>query len=412
LGPDGNLWFTEVGGNKIGELNISTDTITEFSLPTAGVAPGGITSDGAKLWFTEIGGNKIDSITTSGVFGSEISVPTAGAVPHKIAADSQGNLWFAEIGADKIGELLASDHTTIKEFAIPTTGGAPFDIVAGPDGNMWFTEIHSDKIGKITPAGVITEYTVGDHPSYIVAGPDGKMWFSESDTEQSSNPNKIGTINTDGSGFTEFSPPTAGSKPQGITVGSDGTLWFTEEATNKIGQLTTDGHFTEFGVPTTGSAPFGIVTGSDGNIWVTEFSGNKIGEANPPPVVTVPNSSVQATSGQVFQVSSLFSASDADHDTLTYTFYDATSGNGHFVLNGQAEPNGQSFSVSAANLPNVTFVAGQSGSDTLSIAVSDGHTLTDWHTLTVSAPSHTQPAGAAPSQTQPAGADAIWHQFG
>jgi streptogramin lyase len=365
--------------------------------------PGGIVSDGTKLWFTEIGGNAIGSITTSGQFGPDIPIPTAGAFAHEIAVDASGNIWFAEAGSDKIGELLASNHTTIKEFAIPTAGGAPFDIVAGPDGNMWFTEIHSNKIGKITPAGVVTEFTVGDHPSYITAGPDGKMWFSEADTEQSSNPNKIGTINTDGSGFTEFSPPTAGSKPQGITVGSDGKLWFTEEAGNKIGQLTTDGHFSEFGVPTGGSAPFGIVTGSDGNIWFTEFAGNKIGEANPPPVVTVPNSSVQATSGQVFQASSLFSASDADHDTLTYTFYDATSGNGHFALNGQVEPNGQSFSVSAANLPNLTFVAGQSGSDTLSIAVSDGHTLTDWHTLVVSVPSHTQPAPAA---------DAHWHQLG
>jgi virginiamycin B lyase len=355
------------------------------------------------LWFTEIGGNKIGSISTAGVFGAEVTVPTPGAAPHKIAADAHGNLWFAEIGADKVGELIALDHTTIKEFAIPTTGGAPFDIVLGPDGNMWFTEIHSNKIGKITPAGVITEFTVGNHPSYITAGPDGKMWFSESDTEQSNNPNKIGRINIDGSGFTEFSPPTDGSKPQGLAVGSDGALWFAEEAANKIAKLTTDGHFSEFAVPTEGSAPFGVATGSDGNIWFTEVSGNKIGVMNLPPVVTVPNTNVDATSGEVFQASSMFGVGDADHDNLTFYFYDSTPGNGHFVLNGvvQHDGDGQPFSVSTANLPNLTFVAGASGSDRIGIAVSDGHTLTAFSTLTIDAPSHTQPVS-----------DAIWHHFG
>jgi serralysin len=398
LGPSGNLWFTEPFGNMIGEIS-PAGAVSEFAWHGN---PGGIVSDGTKLWFTEIGGNAIGSITTSGQFGPDIPIPTANAFAHEIAVDVNGNIWFAEAGSDKIGELLASDHATIKEFAIPTAGGAPFDIVAGPDGNMWFTEIHSDKIGKITPAGAVTEFTVGDHPSYITAGPDGKMWFSESDTEQSSNPNKIGTINTDGSGFTEFSPPTAGSKPQGITTGSDGALWFTEESGNRIERLTTDGHFTEFAIPTGNSAPFGIVSGSDGNIWFTEFSG-KIGEVHVPPTVTVPNSSVQATGGQIFQVSSLFSASDADHDTLTYTFYDTTPGNGHFLLNGlvQHDGDGKSFTVSAADLPNLTFAAGSSGSDTLMIGANDGHSFSGWHTLTVSVASHAQPA-----------ADALWHQLG
>jgi streptogramin lyase len=50
-GPDGNIWFTETGGNKIGRISLA-GTITEFSAPGA---PGGITAgpDGA-LWFTEI----------------------------------------------------------------------------------------------------------------------------------------------------------------------------------------------------------------------------------------------------------------------------------------------------------------------------------------------------------------------
>src|SRR5439155_23755363 len=42
-GPDGNLWFTEATGNKIGQITPS-GTITEFSLPSSsrpvGIAAG------------------------------------------------------------------------------------------------------------------------------------------------------------------------------------------------------------------------------------------------------------------------------------------------------------------------------------------------------------------------------------
>src|SRR5689334_17234101 len=46
-GPDGNIWFTEKIGDKIGRIT-PQGTVTEFSLPTANSLPSGITagSDG------------------------------------------------------------------------------------------------------------------------------------------------------------------------------------------------------------------------------------------------------------------------------------------------------------------------------------------------------------------------------
>src|SRR5262252_2598600 len=100
-GPDGNIWFTETGGNKIG-ITLG-GAITEFS---ASGAPGGITAgpDGA-LWFTEIDGNKIGRMTTAGVITNEFAIPTPGAAVHEITTGSDGALWFAEAGTDKIGRI-------------------------------------------------------------------------------------------------------------------------------------------------------------------------------------------------------------------------------------------------------------------------------------------------------------------
>jgi virginiamycin B lyase len=58
-GFDGNLWFTEYTGNKIGRITPS-GTITEFTIPTPSSTPLGIVSgpDGA-IWFAETATNKI-----------------------------------------------------------------------------------------------------------------------------------------------------------------------------------------------------------------------------------------------------------------------------------------------------------------------------------------------------------------
>ena len=54
MGPDGNLWFTEAQGNKIGELFPENGKITEYTISTDSSSPDSIAigPDG-NLWFTE-----------------------------------------------------------------------------------------------------------------------------------------------------------------------------------------------------------------------------------------------------------------------------------------------------------------------------------------------------------------------
>jgi len=151
-GPDGNLWFTERGGNKIGRIT-SSGAITEFPLPTANSYLDRITagSDG-NLWFTEgsvteTHGNKIGRITPSGIV-TEFPVPTVDSYLEGITKGPDGNLWFTEFDGNKIGRISPSGAIT--EFPVPTTQSYPVEITAGPDGNLWFTEYDGNKIGRIT----------------------------------------------------------------------------------------------------------------------------------------------------------------------------------------------------------------------------------------------------------------------
>ena len=74
-------------------------------LPGARSEPAGITAgpDG-NVWFTEFGGNRIGRITADGTI-SEFPVPTAAAGLNDITLGPDGNLWFAESTAGQIGRL-------------------------------------------------------------------------------------------------------------------------------------------------------------------------------------------------------------------------------------------------------------------------------------------------------------------
>ena len=91
-----------------------------------------------------------------------------------------------------------------------------------------------------------------------------------------------------------------------------------------------------------------------------------------PPVVTVSNSNITASAGQVFAASSLFTASDPDGDAISqYDFWDLGDAGGHFVLNGVIQPTNTDIYVTAAQLAQTTYQSGN-GTDTLRVRANDG----------------------------------------
>ncbi len=98
--------------------------VTEFPTPTANSRPYTIVPgpDG-NLWFTESVGNKLGRITTSGVI-TEFPVPTASSGPYGIAFDAVGNVWFTERFANQIGRFVP-ETGQFTEFPIPTPFSQP-----------------------------------------------------------------------------------------------------------------------------------------------------------------------------------------------------------------------------------------------------------------------------------------------
>jgi streptogramin lyase len=218
----------------------------------------------------------VSSATTISEFSAGIS---AGAGVEGIAPGPDGNLWFTEEGKHQVGRITPAG--VITEFSTGISGGTG-EITAGPDHKLWFSEFSANKIGTITPSGVVTEFSLpaSSEPIGITAGPDGNVWFVERGTSM------IGRITPSGT-ITEFPTPTASAEPEGIALGPDGNLWFTERGINRIGRMTPAGASTDFSAGITpGGDVSAITAGPDGNVWFTEPTTQRIGRITPAGVVT------------------------------------------------------------------------------------------------------------------------------
>lgn len=115
-GSDGNLWFTETTGNRIGRIT-PRGLIAEFRSLLGASGPGQIVAGAdTNLWFTEIEGNRISRITTAGTITS-YPIPTPGALPAGITSGVDGNIWFAESAGNRLGRVLTG--------VVPTSVAAP-----------------------------------------------------------------------------------------------------------------------------------------------------------------------------------------------------------------------------------------------------------------------------------------------
>jgi streptogramin lyase len=229
VGPDGNVWFVKPYGDvsTIGKITPS-GTITEIAVP-GDLVPSDITAgpDG-NLWFPAEGLQclgKVGRVTPNGVI-DVFDLPDEFCwLSSGITEGPDGALWFTAIHA--IGRITVDGVVT----RFPVEGATYIqEITAGLDKTLWFTA--DDTIGRVTTSGDVTLFPLaaGSTPLGITLGPDGNVWFAERDA------NKLGWITPAGV-ISEWTLPRPDSEPTDITSTSNGRLVFTESATDRIGGL-------------------------------------------------------------------------------------------------------------------------------------------------------------------------------
>jgi streptogramin lyase len=190
----GNIWFTELYGNGIGEM-MRNGTVREYKLQpstkimTQSTGPAGITIDTlGRIWFTQVYSNSIGCFS-NGTF--KFYTVKGLRSPVGITSDRQGRLWITQHGASYISVFdpesgkLNTYSTSL--FGVQTT--LPYFIVADKEGNIWFNEHYGNSIGEIIDSSnLMIEYKISSSVQNLLnisgaqtisLSPSGEVWFTE-----------------------------------------------------------------------------------------------------------------------------------------------------------------------------------------------------------------------------------------
>ncbi len=203
----GNIWFTEVDGNRIGEISAGDGSLHEFSVPlgekynlnSKSVGPAGIAIDGGgKIWFTEVYADAI-GLFFDGHF-QEFNLRGEVQAPTGIALDQSGRVWLTEHGPSFIAEFDPQSHflRTLSTSVVGVRATLPYFVQVDGQGTVWFNEHYGNAIAKYVPStGTLVEYripsrvaSVGNISAVltITLSASGQPWFTELET------GKIGTV--------------------------------------------------------------------------------------------------------------------------------------------------------------------------------------------------------------------------
>ncbi|WP_424358687.1 virginiamycin B lyase family protein [Methanocella sp. MCL-LM] len=226
---EGNAWFADLKGNRVGAYTPSTNHTSTFSFPGP-MAPSSVIREGNTLWIgckEEVG--ELNLVTDE---FSDHFVYKMDSYLYDIEIDRLGNVWFVENRANKVGTYYRA-YDTNPEFDIPT-----------PDA----------------------------YPTCLSIDGKGRLWFIES------GPNKLGMFDTDLFSFAEYNmTPVDGKMPvfsDVVTIGD--SVWVTDSANGRVLKFYPDeGRFSaaELG---NGTVPTLLEADSEGVLWTYEASSKKL----------------------------------------------------------------------------------------------------------------------------------------
>jgi virginiamycin B lyase len=148
-----NIWFTELTGNRIGEIPSDGSAIKEYQLPTSDSGPSVLAFQNGTsyIWISEFYSNKIAKFDTVNQVFQEFILSPSPRSPLGIAVDPLGNVWIAEHGGSSVDQFTVS-NSTLRKYPTSNASGnltAPATVSIDDSGRVWFVEHVSNKVGRL-----------------------------------------------------------------------------------------------------------------------------------------------------------------------------------------------------------------------------------------------------------------------
>ena len=214
--PDGSVWLTEQGSDKLGKWDPATQKITEYPgrrgkhtvtgrAQRHGVVDRrhdacSIPKTESSLTFRKCRPPMASRSTRTATPGSpscapmarigmvdaktlkvtKYQPPTETGFPRRIQVDDQGMVWFAEFQAGKIGQFDPKAER-FKEFTLPGPKPTPYALGIDADHKVWYSSEWMDVVGRLDPdTGKVIEYPFPHAENTMrdfFRDDKGRMWF-------------------------------------------------------------------------------------------------------------------------------------------------------------------------------------------------------------------------------------------
>ncbi len=122
-GPAGdcNLYVADRGQDCIVKVNATGQIANIFFLAIGSTPTGIVAGPDGNLWFTEYGLNRIGMLTPAGDARLEAAIPSPSTLPEGIAVGPDGTIWFTETEGNRVGRVFIGSSPPATPT--PTPGG-------------------------------------------------------------------------------------------------------------------------------------------------------------------------------------------------------------------------------------------------------------------------------------------------
>lgn len=256
LGPDGAIWMAELANNQIVRIDTTDGRMTTYPLPWGTLPtnkvdlPAGIAldedlefGDDDSAWFTIVGLNAIGRLNIKTGELTKYQIPTPLAGPLIIKQGPPGEMVFTETTGNKIG-VISEASGKIREYPISTPESVPLGVTTAKDGMIWYSESSGQALDELDPTtGKTTRYPLPasidlgnplPFPGPLKFGTDGNLYVAEGPFFAGA---AIGQFNTETLAYKKFPTPTPVSSPCDLTNEIPGEIAFGESTGNHLGVL-------------------------------------------------------------------------------------------------------------------------------------------------------------------------------
>jgi streptogramin lyase/mono/diheme cytochrome c family protein len=228
---EGNVWYTDRGGDRIGKLDPRTGTWKDYLIPDPKAFPHGLTvdSEGYPWWVGNIDLGRIDPKTGKMDIYPIDSTGRRVFHGHTVVVDSKKNVWFTNIIENKLGKW---DFQTkkITLWEAPSQNAYPYGVVVDKNDKIWMAEWIRCKFTEFDPVTEkFTEYSPLNTPCVLKRlriDSKGMIWYADGIFRAG----KLGKMDPNTGKKVEYTIPMPFANPYDLSPDGKGSIWMGDDS--------------------------------------------------------------------------------------------------------------------------------------------------------------------------------------